>query len=165
MFAELLGIVGPPALGKAINSVTGIVDRLGEAQARRDLQTHEREMAQTEEGRKYLMGIHERDEAGKESLFSATMCRLYLMFGATMCVFILFACVLQWEALKEGVWDYTTAIKDPDEKGKSITFLGISYNWGTGRIQGLSPLGVAYLGYASLTFIITLTATNQRRIR
>lgn len=162
MIAPLLGIVGPPAIGKALNSVSGIVDRWGEGQRIRDERAHELKMAETKEGREYLLAVHEKESDGDESMFSRTMCRLYLMFGATMCIFILFSCFLQWEFGPEAS---DLSIKDPDEKGKTFSFFGISYNWGTGKIQHISPLGFAYLGYATLSFIITLTATNQRRAR
>ena len=165
MLGALLGVIGPPAVGKALNSVSGIVDRWGESQRVRDQQAHEREMAQTTEGRKYLASIHQRDENGEESLFSVTMCRLYLMFGATMCIFIIACLFLQFESMEVFGPDYAVPIKDPDEKGKSISFFGLSFNWGTGKIQEISPLGMAYLAYATLSFIITLTATNQRRAR
>jgi|14BtaG_2_1085337.scaffolds.fasta_scaffold23028_2 hypothetical protein len=166
MLGALLGVIGPPAVGKSLNSILGLIDRAGESQERRDAQNHEREMAQTKEGRAYLNDLHKRDENGEESLLSVTMCRLYLMFGGTMCAFILFCLLLQYVALEEGLGqDYAVPIKDPDEKGKTISFFGIGFNWGTGKIQNISPLGMGYLAYASISFIITLTLTNRRRFR
>ena len=158
---ELLGIVGPPALGKAINSVSGIVDSWGEDQRLRDRQAHEREMASKEAGKAYFESIHKLDD-GEETLLSRTMCHIYLLFSYTMASFIVFCCFLQWDM---GWGEYLINIKDPEDQGKKISLLGFTYSWGTGKITQLSPLGLAYLGYASLSFIITLTTTNEKKKR
>lgn len=153
---ELLTLFGSAGAGKLFQIGSEVLTNASVAKQEKEEREFQRSMADKGQLKEYLESVHKLDD-GKPTMFSTTLCILYIMFGATACAACLYCFYL-------GV-NGQAHIKDPDTEGTAFKFFILEWQFQARNISSLSPMGVGYLILHPILFILSTVSGSTRSHR
>lgn len=154
MITALLSLIGSAGSGKLLGLASDFFQNRAQEKADEAERAHQRDLASRGKLAEYLKATHHVQEGDNPTLFSRTLCLIYLMFASTACLACLYCFYLGF--------DGTALIKDPDQEGTKFSFIGFSWEFQARNISELSPLGVGYLILHPILFILSMVSTGTK---
>ena len=153
MLAALLSLIGSAGSGKILGLASDFFQNRAHEKSEESERSHQRDLASRGQLANYLKQTHHEGESGAPSLFSRTLCIIYLMFALTACTACLYCF---WLGSGE------VLIKDPDQEGTKFSFLIFSWDFQANNISRLSPIGVGFLVLHPILFILSMVSTGTK---
>jgi len=153
VLAALLSLIGSAGSGKILGLASDYFQNKAHEKSEESERAHQRDLAGRGQLEAYLNETHSKDDEGNPSLFSRTLCLIYLLFACTACTACLYCF---WLGSGE------VLIKDPDQEGTKFSFLVFSWDFQANNISRLSPIGVGFLILHPILFILSMVSTGTK---